>query len=743
MKGVAICSRCNRAGFRADRSTAPDSSWRSLLIASSHGGEHRMNLSAPFIIHVPPFKAVLMNTIPNVDVLSSNVAEATTFAETENLGGDRCCVHRKQVCRSRSKLHHCLRRADRSPSTSTSHFPRRSLSLARKPQVSPRWPRHNVKGEHQLHWVVRFSQSDVAGSPTLEESCRRATTQKPIIERGLTQTSRAGISKRPLPNCQAGSTASSTPLLLDAQMPWGGHPLCGRPAGYLPPGTVGQWPPCHLTMADRVKGGDPKTDQEGTTRTLASRRESFLTAKDKKGTLVSAWSASTHCEGEGPEDPGASCKAQRGNCRLQRVQVEFLFPLLRFQYHCSQNSTSSAHVEVASCASFSMPARPCDCRAPPINDVGWHLVWGTFHKASFAREVTLEGFKSLIPAPWRVVTELKTVEVSQLQCSDKVIDVHVEQVFVLDRPVLGQGRLHARCRAVLQIAVCGYKFSSSSSTGSSRISQAPLVSPEGEERWQWRSLRPLALPSFVARFAPLRCTSDAVTLTFVSLCSLYSDSPLSSRPQPLGGVGDDTPFEDTRRTLDCPFNFRPPRIAAGCFFLTKDKEPMKKRIKLKWRWKTDESKNGWTNNRKMRNNKKCFLWEWNIEQRRWSKWKMQKKEAKNREWKKEERKRKKQNKKEETWFQKRKTREKRETQRELNEKKKRKKEIQKERGSTQRKRKTKTRGDKQGCSKEERRNKEEKKGRVSKGSAENFSFSTKKAHTKNRMKTYFSQRHFL
>ena len=55
-------------------------------------------------------------------------------------------------------------------------------------------------------------------------------------------------------------------------------------------------------------------------------------------------------------------------------------------------------------------------------------------------------------------------------------------------------------------AVYGYKFSSSSSTGSS---QAPLASPEAEERWQWRSLRPLALPSFVVRFGPLRCTSNA------------------------------------------------------------------------------------------------------------------------------------------------------------------------------------------------------------------------------------------
>ena len=53
----------------------------SIEIASSHGGEHRktysMNLSAPFIMQVPPFKAVLMNTMPNVDELSGNVAEAT------------------------------------------------------------------------------------------------------------------------------------------------------------------------------------------------------------------------------------------------------------------------------------------------------------------------------------------------------------------------------------------------------------------------------------------------------------------------------------------------------------------------------------------------------------------------------------------------------------------------------------------------------------------------------------------
>ena len=39
-------------------------------------------------------------------------------------------------------------------------------------------------------------------------------------------------------------------------------------ARWLPPsGDCGSVASCHLTMADRVKGGDPKTDQEGTTRT--------------------------------------------------------------------------------------------------------------------------------------------------------------------------------------------------------------------------------------------------------------------------------------------------------------------------------------------------------------------------------------------------------------------------------------------------------------------------------------------
>ena len=42
--------------------------------------------------------------------------------------------------------------------------------------------------------------------------------------------------KETRPNCRttSGPTAKTTPLLRDAQKPWGGHPLCGRLPGYLP-----------------------------------------------------------------------------------------------------------------------------------------------------------------------------------------------------------------------------------------------------------------------------------------------------------------------------------------------------------------------------------------------------------------------------------------------------------------------------------------------------------------------------
>merc|ERR1712110_1132638 len=50
---------------------------------AKNGSIYCMNLSAPFIMQVPPFKAVLNETMPYVDFLFGNETEARTWAETE------------------------------------------------------------------------------------------------------------------------------------------------------------------------------------------------------------------------------------------------------------------------------------------------------------------------------------------------------------------------------------------------------------------------------------------------------------------------------------------------------------------------------------------------------------------------------------------------------------------------------------------------------------------------------------
>jgi len=47
------------------------------------GGLYCLNLSAPFLMQVPPFKAVLVEAIPYTDFLFGNETEALTWAETE------------------------------------------------------------------------------------------------------------------------------------------------------------------------------------------------------------------------------------------------------------------------------------------------------------------------------------------------------------------------------------------------------------------------------------------------------------------------------------------------------------------------------------------------------------------------------------------------------------------------------------------------------------------------------------
>jgi len=51
--------------------------------AAKTGATYCMNLSAPFLMQVPPFKACFVNTLPLVDFLFGNETEARTWAETE------------------------------------------------------------------------------------------------------------------------------------------------------------------------------------------------------------------------------------------------------------------------------------------------------------------------------------------------------------------------------------------------------------------------------------------------------------------------------------------------------------------------------------------------------------------------------------------------------------------------------------------------------------------------------------
>merc|ERR1719223_844949 len=51
--------------------------------AAKLGAKYCLNLSAPFLMQVPPFKAFILEILPMVDFLFCNETEAATFAETE------------------------------------------------------------------------------------------------------------------------------------------------------------------------------------------------------------------------------------------------------------------------------------------------------------------------------------------------------------------------------------------------------------------------------------------------------------------------------------------------------------------------------------------------------------------------------------------------------------------------------------------------------------------------------------
>merc|ERR1719446_238944 len=69
------------AGFFITVST--DSMKLAAAEAAKSGAKYCMNLSAPFLMQVPPFKAFITEILPMVDYLFCNETEAMTFAETE------------------------------------------------------------------------------------------------------------------------------------------------------------------------------------------------------------------------------------------------------------------------------------------------------------------------------------------------------------------------------------------------------------------------------------------------------------------------------------------------------------------------------------------------------------------------------------------------------------------------------------------------------------------------------------
>merc|ERR1711953_963341 len=72
------------AGFFITVST--DSMKLAASEAAKSGATYCLNLSAPFLMQVPPFKAFIAEILPMVDFLFCNETEALTWAETEGWG---------------------------------------------------------------------------------------------------------------------------------------------------------------------------------------------------------------------------------------------------------------------------------------------------------------------------------------------------------------------------------------------------------------------------------------------------------------------------------------------------------------------------------------------------------------------------------------------------------------------------------------------------------------------------------
>ena len=159
-----------------------------------------------------------------------------------------------------------------------------------------------------------FVTASEFSSPTLEESYVSKKEGRQPKDRSL---SRAGNPKRLRPHCHttAGPTAKTTPLLRDAQKPWGGHPSCGRLADYSPSGTAGQWPPATCKRAATPESSVRRRRRLGPQAGTLKRLRPNCHRKEE---LKKQGGMRERTKGRGPNDPGvpaplaaASC---HGNC---------------------------------------------------------------------------------------------------------------------------------------------------------------------------------------------------------------------------------------------------------------------------------------------------------------------------------------------------------------------------------------------------------------------------------------------
>ena len=85
----------------------------------------------------------------------------------------------------------------------------------------------------------------------------------------------------------------------------GRAPCVCKLAGYLPPGTVGQWRPATLQWRTESRAATRKPTRRGRLGPRAGiPKRKLPNCQRQKGTLGSAWAATTHCERKEPENPG-------------------------------------------------------------------------------------------------------------------------------------------------------------------------------------------------------------------------------------------------------------------------------------------------------------------------------------------------------------------------------------------------------------------------------------------------------